>query len=130
MLIDTYPLAIVVEECLEFDNVWMPDDAHDLQFTVLLRVSSCVVAFWGRLCRPTLKRLSCSTRLMAASSPLGDSLVWKTTPKEPLPTILHCVYARSLYSPVWPSWTFSRMTSMGELAHGQRNVHSGTYRPF
>jgi len=32
---------------------------------------------------------------MAASSPLGDSLVWKTTPKEPLPTILHCVYAKS-----------------------------------
>jgi hypothetical protein len=62
--------------------------------------------------RLTLKRLSWSTRLMAASSPLGESLVWKTTPKEPLPTILHCVYAKSLYSPVSPSWTFSRMTSV------------------
>jgi hypothetical protein len=59
----------------------------------------------------TLKRLSCSTRLMAASSPEGDSLVWKTTPKEPLPTILHWVYCISLVSPVSPSWTFSRMTS-------------------
>jgi hypothetical protein len=49
MLVDTYPLAIVVEECLEFDNVRMPDDAHDLQFTILLRVSSCAVAF-GAAC--------------------------------------------------------------------------------
>ena len=53
---------------------------------------------------------------MAASSPLGDSFVWKTTPKEPLPTILHWVYARSLYSPVTPSWTFSRMISGAVLA--------------
>jgi hypothetical protein len=66
----------------------------------------------GHMRRLTLKRLSWSTRLMAASSPLGESLVWKTTPKEPLPTILHCVYAKSLYSPVSPSWTFSRMTSV------------------
>jgi hypothetical protein len=88
----------------------MPDDAHDLQFTVLLRIST---RQWhsGHMRKPTLKRLSCSTRLMAASSPLGESLVWKTTPNEPLPTILHCVYAKSLYSPVWPSWTFSRITS-------------------
>jgi hypothetical protein len=100
MLADTYPLAIVVEEGLELDNVWMSDDTHDLQFAVLLRVSQCVLAAWGHMRQRTLKRLSCKTRLMAASSPLGDSLVWKTTPKEPLPTILHCVYARSLYSPV------------------------------
>jgi hypothetical protein len=49
---------------------------------------------------------------MAASSPLGDSLVWKTTPKEPLPTILHWVYCISFVSPVKPSWTFSRITSV------------------
>lgn len=36
----TYPLAIVVEEGLELDNVGVPDDAHDLQFTVLLEVST------------------------------------------------------------------------------------------
>ena len=37
---DTYPLAIVVEEGLELDNVGMSDNAHDLEFTVLLgRVS-------------------------------------------------------------------------------------------
>ena len=48
---------------------------------------------------------------MAASSPLGASLVWKTTPKEPLPTILHWVYCISRVSPVTPSWTFSRITS-------------------
>jgi hypothetical protein len=45
--VDTYPLAIVVEEGLELDDVGMPDDAHNLQFTVLLRVSSCAVAFSG-----------------------------------------------------------------------------------
>ena len=59
----------------------------------------------------TLNLLSCSTRLIAASSLLGCSLVWKTTPKEPLPTILHWVYCISLVSPVRPSWTFSRMVS-------------------
>lgn len=48
---------------------------------------------------------------MAASSPDGESLVWKTTPKDPFPTILHCVYCRSRVSPVIPSWTFSRITS-------------------
>lgn len=58
---------------------------------------------------------------MAASSPDGESLVWKTTPKEPLPTILHWVYCKSLVSPVTPSWTFSRMTSAdGVSASGQR----------
>lgn len=49
---------------------------------------------------------------MAASSPDGDSLVWKTTPKDPFPTILHWVYWSSLVSPVTPSWTFSRITSV------------------
>jgi hypothetical protein len=44
VLADTYPLAIVVEEGLEFDDVWMSDDAHNLQFTVLPRVSTYVVA--------------------------------------------------------------------------------------
>lgn len=44
---------------------------------------------------------------MAASSPLGIIFVWKTTPNEPLPTILHCEYEISLVSPVSPSWTFS-----------------------
>jgi hypothetical protein len=60
----------------------------------------------------TLKRLSCNTLLMAASSPFGDIFVWKTTPKEPFPTILHCVYCISLVSPVNPSWTFWRTTSV------------------
>lgn len=49
---------------------------------------------------------------MAASSPEGDSLVWKTTPKDPFPTILHCVYWISLVSPVMPSCAFSRMISV------------------
>lgn len=38
-------------------------------------------------------------------------MVWKTMPKEPLPTILHWVYCISRVSPVTPSWTFSRITS-------------------
>ena len=69
---------------------------------------------WGICCHqePTLKRLSWRTRLMAASSPVGEILVWNTTPKELLPTILHCVYCISFVSPVKPSWTFSRMTSI------------------
>merc|ERR1712225_61056 len=67
-----------------------------------------ILMIWSSL---FLKRLSWSTRLMAASSPLGESLVWKTTPKEPLPTILHWVYCISFVSPVKPSWTFSRITS-------------------
>lgn len=37
----------------------------------------------------TLNRLSWRTRLIAASSLDGDSFVWKTTPKDPFPTILH-----------------------------------------
>ena len=49
---------------------------------------------------------------MAASSPDGESLVWKTTPNDPLPTILHWVYCKSRVSPVMPSWTFSRITSI------------------
>jgi hypothetical protein len=36
---DTYPLAVVVEEGLELDNVGVSDNAHDLEFTVLLGVS-------------------------------------------------------------------------------------------
>jgi hypothetical protein len=33
----TYPLAIVVEEGLEFYNVWMADNSHDLKLTILIR---------------------------------------------------------------------------------------------
>ena len=40
---DTYPLAIIVEEGLELDDVWVPDDAHDLQFTVLRQISKCEI---------------------------------------------------------------------------------------
>lgn len=36
---DTYPLAIVVEEGLELDNVRMADNAHNLEFAVLMGVS-------------------------------------------------------------------------------------------
>lgn len=126
----TYPLAIVVEEGLELDNVGVPDNAHDLQLTVLVIVSADSTTHHDRMRGLTLNRLSCSTRLMAASSPLGESLVWKTTPKEPLPTILHCVYARSLYSPVSPSWTFSRMTSTGLLARRGCRVTEAAHLPF
>jgi hypothetical protein len=53
---------------------------------------------------------------MAASSPDGESFVWNTTPNDPLPTILHCVYCISLVSPVSPSWTFSRTTSVIQVS--------------
>lgn len=64
---------------------------------------------------------------MAASSPDGESFVWKTTPKEPFPTILHCVYCRSLVSPVTPSCTFSRMTSVFCLSTTQGVRWIGKY---
>lgn len=48
---------------------------------------------------------------MAASSPPGIIFVWNTTPNDPFPTILHCVYEISFISPESPSWTFSRTTS-------------------
>ena len=73
---------------------------------------------------------------MAASSPEGDSLVWKTTPKEPFPTILHWVYCISLVSPVRPSWTFSRITSARVVSTGRGTASerggkgSSTYLPF
>lgn len=35
LLADTYPLAVVVEEGLELDNVGMSDNAHNLEFAVL-----------------------------------------------------------------------------------------------
>lgn len=109
-----YPFAIRVVEGLELYDVWVSHNSHDLQLTILQRVSQesqarGVEPGGGEL---TLNLLSWSTRLIAASSFEGESLVWKTTPKEPLPTILHWVYWISLVSPVTPSWTFSRITSI------------------
>ena len=72
---ETYTLAIVVEEGLELDDVGMPDNAHDLQLAVLVTVSADASTHLRHTRRLTLKRLSCSTRLIAASSPLGESLV-------------------------------------------------------
>lgn len=116
------PVSVGVVECLEFDNVGMADNAHDLQFSVLCigerRWSSREAA--RAISMLTLKRLSCSTRLMAASSPDGDNFVWNTTPKLPLPTILHCVYCISRTSPVKPSCTFSRITSAHAVSGSSR----------
>lgn len=67
----------------------------------------------------TLKRLSCRTLLIAASSPEGASFVWNTTPNEPFPTILHWVYCISLVSPVRPSCTFSRIVSDSRVSSSQ-----------
>lgn len=55
----------------------------------------------------TLNRLSCKTRLIAASSFVSISLVWNTIPNDPLPTILQDVYDISRSSPVRPSCTCS-----------------------
>ena len=106
----TYALTVRVVEGFKLNDVWVAHDTHDLQLTVL----PSLVAFIGIGYRfdLTLNRLSCNTLLIAASSPFGASLVWKTTPNEPFPTILHCVYCISRISPVRPSWTFSRTTSI------------------
>ena len=34
-----YPLAVGIVECFQFNNIWMSDNPHDLQFTVLDEVS-------------------------------------------------------------------------------------------
>jgi hypothetical protein len=113
--VGTHSFTVRVVERLQLDDIRVADDAHNLQLTILNKVSD------GRSTKlnplRTLNRLSCNTRLIAASSPEGESFVWKTTPKLPLPTILHCVYCISRVSPVTPSWTFSRMTSVEGLAH-------------
>jgi hypothetical protein len=57
LLADTYPLAVVVEKGLEFDDVWMPDNAHDLQVTVLVRVSKCAAASMGPVAQTDLEAL-------------------------------------------------------------------------
>ena len=66
----------------------MSDNTHDLQLTVLQTVSFRIKALHLES-TITLKRLSCNTLLIAASSPLGASFVWNTTPNDPFPTILH-----------------------------------------
>lgn len=68
---------------------------------------------------------------MAASSLDGDSFVWKTTPKEPFPTILHWVYCKSRVSPVMPSWTFSlTISKAGQPEHTDAfRARVNTYHP-
>lgn len=100
---DTNAFAVGVIEGLELNDVGVVDNAHNLKLTVLANSLSIHVVSTKYRDRNTLKRLSCSTRLMAASSPDGESFVWKTTPNEPLPTILHWVYWISFVSPVTPS---------------------------
>ena len=89
-VLGTYTFSIRVVEGLELDNVGVANNPHDLQFAVLfVPVSLMSPEKHSIRFVPTLKRLSWRTRLMAASSLEGDNLVWKTTPNEPLPTILH-----------------------------------------
>jgi hypothetical protein len=40
----THPLAVAVVEGLELDDVWMSNNAHDLKFSVLRKVSLCRIA--------------------------------------------------------------------------------------
>ena len=64
----------------------------------------------------TLNRLSCKTRLMAASllEVCGSTiLTWKTTPKDPFPTTLTHWYWILISSSDLPSNTFSSMIRLG-----------------
>jgi hypothetical protein len=36
-----YPVTVAIVEGFKFNNVWMSDDAHDLQFSILVQVSFC-----------------------------------------------------------------------------------------
>jgi hypothetical protein len=86
---DAYPFTIGVVECFQLHDVGMPDDPHNLQLAILnIRLAHIIPPSDARG-KQTLNLLSWRTRLIAASSPDGESLVWKTTPKDPLPTILH-----------------------------------------
>lgn len=52
----------------------------------------------------TLNLLSCNTFLIATSSPVSQSVAWKTTPKLPLPITLVSVYDTSCgLSGPWPA---------------------------
>jgi hypothetical protein len=51
----THALAVAVVEGLELDNVGVADDSHDLQLSVLGRVSQLAgVAEWGSACLEAL----------------------------------------------------------------------------
>ena len=69
----THSFTIRVVESLQLNDIWVTNDAHDLQLTILNAVSD------GRSLKAsplrTLNLLSCKTRLIAASSPEGESLV-------------------------------------------------------
>jgi hypothetical protein len=69
----THSFTIRVVESLQLNDIWVSNDAHNLQLTVLSRVNKGQFTNLGRWC--TLNLLSCRTRLMAASSPEGESFV-------------------------------------------------------
>lgn len=48
----TYPFAIAVVESLQFDDVGVSDDAHDLQFTILPSVSTWLDAYMTGMILP------------------------------------------------------------------------------
>lgn len=72
----TYPLSIGVVKSLKLNDIRMSDDTHNLQLTVLsARISNAKADGKPHLTYLTLKRLSWSTLLIAASSPFGASFV-------------------------------------------------------
>lgn len=102
-----YLLAARVKEILEFYYITVLKTPHYLQFSVLKRDSNIYSLNSNFQMRKfqmqTLKRLSCSTFLMATSSPLSHSLAWNTTPKLPLPMTLVSEYDTSWgRSGPWP----------------------------
>lgn len=71
----SYAFTVGVVKGLELNDIGVSDNTHNLEFTVLAR--RIRELSWASIYRMvvTLNRLSWRTRLMAASSPDGDSLV-------------------------------------------------------
>jgi hypothetical protein len=79
----------------------------------------------------TLKRLSCSTFLIAMSSfsfSEPTSLAWKTTPNEPFPITLQLVYEISLVSADLPSEAITLTTLWGSSMALTARVMQENYR--
>ena len=83
----THAFAVAVVKGLELDDVGMPDDSHDLQLSVLAKGQPGS----GRAKSGAAHALEALVLQDALDGGVflrsARSLVWKTTPKEPLPTI-------------------------------------------
>ena len=96
------------------------------------RVCTLFVRFASMLCcccctTLTLKRLSCSTFLMATTSPDASTVAWNTTPKLPLPTTCSAQYVTPFALMVILS--SSRRDELDEPGAARHNKRERTQEP-